>query len=96
MVAALSQCHMLWFLHLCSEHKIVVINYLDQASGTMEEMEDGSGRFSEVTLHPEITISGHHNLELINTLHEQANKLCFIANSCNFKVKHEGKIKLDQ
>ena len=52
LVAALSACHMLWYLHLCSVNGVVVIDYVDKATGIMKENEDGSGQFSEVTLHP--------------------------------------------
>lgn len=91
-VASLSQCHMLWFLHLCSEQKIVVVKYADHASGTMEESPDGGGRFTEVILRPNITVETGEHLECIDALHKKANELCFIANSCNFKVKHEGSV----
>lgn len=88
-VASLSACHMLWFLHLCSVHKIVVMNYVDQAAGIMEEAKDGSGRFREVTLRPQITVAEQAMIEPSLALHHEANKMCFIANSCNFPVRHE-------
>src|SRR5688500_3280971 len=50
LVASLSGCHMLWYLHLAAVNKVVVIEYIDEASGTMEENPDGSGQFTEVTL----------------------------------------------
>ncbi|MBK8504003.1 MAG: OsmC family protein [Saprospiraceae bacterium] len=95
LVASLSQCHMLWFLHLCSEAGITVIAYIDEAMGTMEEDDNGGGRFTEVILRRFITISKPDQKDLIEDLHRQANKLCFIANSCNFPVKHEGKIMVE-
>lgn len=87
-VASLAACHMLWFLHLCAVNKIVVIDYIDHATGIMEEAEDGSGRFREVTLHPEVTVAEEEMIERTNALHQEANRMCFIANSCNFPVKH--------
>lgn len=51
-LSSISSCHMLWYLHLCSVHKIIVTEYLDHATGVMEETKDGSGRFTEVTLNP--------------------------------------------
>ncbi|MFC0540002.1 OsmC family protein [Kutzneria chonburiensis] len=82
LVASLSQCHMLWFLHLAAEAGIVVTDYRDRATGTMAE--DGGGRFTDVTLRPEVTVhSGHDQLA---ELHERAHHLCFIANSVNFPV----------
>ena len=90
-LSSLSACHMLWYLHLCSAHKIVVTEYLDNAEGIMEETENGSGRFIEVTLNPMVKITDESMLEKANALHEEANKMCFIANSCNFKIEHRPK-----
>ena len=87
-LAALSSCHMLWYLHLCASNGIVVIQYEDDATGTMEEDEKG-GRFTEVILHPRVTITDSNQTAAANALHEQANAFCFIANSCNFPVKHQ-------
>jgi organic hydroperoxide reductase OsmC/OhrA len=88
-LASLSACHMLWFLHLCSVNKIVVTDYVDQATGIMEEAQNGSGKFREVTLHPRITVEKEEMIGPSLALHHEANQLCFIANSCNFPVKHE-------
>ena len=65
------------------------MNYTDHASGTMIENPDGSGFFKEVTLYPEVTVSDDTMIERANSLHHQANKMCFIANSCNFPVQHQ-------
>jgi len=89
LVSALSSCHMLWYLHLCSENGVVVLDYKDRATGTMTLSPDGSGQFTEVTLHPEVTIAYANGLEQANALHARANSLCFIARSCNFPVRHE-------
>jgi len=88
-LSTLSSCHMLWYLHLCSVHKIIVTDYKDKAKGVMEEKEDGIGRFTEVTLYPEVKITDERMIEKATALHEQANKMCFIANSCNFKIGHK-------
>lgn len=90
-LSSLSACHMLWYLHLCSVHKIVVTAYVDSATGTMEEDKNGSGKFTNVTLHPEVTIENKTQIEKATQLHSEANKMCFIANSCNFKIKHDPK-----
>ena len=86
-VASLASCHMLWFLHLCADNKIEVISYRDNATGQMTENGEG-GKFTEVMLHPEVLIADHGQVDLANSLHHFANKKCFIANSCNFPVKH--------
>lgn len=89
LVAALSSCHMLWYLHLCAEAGVVVTDYRDAAGGTMEEGADGGGRFSEVILRPRVTITEEGMRERAEALHERAHALCFIANSCNFPVRTE-------
>lgn len=93
-LSSISSCHMLWYLHLCSTHKIVVTDYVDRAIGIMEEDQNGSGRFKEVCLHPEVSIENVELTNLASSLHAKANKMCFIANSCNFKIEHKGVVKV--
>lgn len=88
LLASLSSCHMLWYLHLCSDAGIIVTDYTDNAEGVMEETS-GGGRFTEVTLHPVVTVQDASMIEKANALHDQAHEKCFIANSCNFPVRHE-------
>ena len=87
LVAALSQCHMLSYLHSAATNGIVVESYVDAATGTMEQAGDG-GRFTSVTLRPVITISSG-DLALADELHREASANCFIASSVNFPVLHE-------
>ena len=94
LVSSLSACHMLWYLHLCTTHKVMVTAYLDRATGLMEETKNGSGRFKKVTLHPEVTIQDDQMLDMAVKLHHDANRMCFIANSCNFEIAHEPEIKV--
>lgn len=88
LVGSLSSCHMLWYLHFCAVNGVVVVDYHDYAEGTMIEEADGNGRFSVVTLRPVVTVSEASMIEKATALHEQAHRFCFIANSCNFPVKH--------
>ena len=94
MVASLSACHMLWYLHLCSEAGVIVTHYVDHATGTMVETSDGGGYFSEVTLHPIVTVTDDSMLEKANQLHKRANELCFSANSVKFPVHHQPQSKV--
>jgi organic hydroperoxide reductase OsmC/OhrA len=87
LVASLSTCHMLWYLHLCSENKIIVMSYQDNASGTMKENSDGSGEFVRVDLKPAVTIAPGSDKVKAVALHSQAHHLCFIARSVNFPVE---------
>lgn len=92
LVASLSACHMLWYLHLCMANKIVVEDYRDHAVGVMVETADGGGHFESVTLRPRIIIAAGGDLELAERLHQEAHAKCFIANSVNFPVRHEALI----
>lgn len=88
LVASLSACHMLWYLHLCAVNGVIVVDYHDYAEGTMVETADGGGHFSVVTLRPVVTVAEASMTGKAMSLHHDANKLCYIANSCNFPVKH--------
>ena len=88
-VSTLSTCHMLWYLHLCAVNGILVTAYEDEATGVMEEQSDGGGHFTSVTLQPIVTIATPDLVDKALQLHEDAHKLCFIARSVNFAVKHE-------
>lgn len=90
LLASLSACHMLWYLHLAAEAEVVVHGYVDQATGTMLSDSQG-GRFSEVVLHPVVTISAGDPLTA-EVLHHAAHGACFIARSVNFPVRCEPRI----
>jgi len=92
LVSALSSCHMLWYLHLCSIEGVVVVEYTDHATGIMEERKDGSGCFTEVVLNPRVIVSLESMLPKATELHAVANQMCFIANSVNFPIKHHPEI----
>ena len=89
LVAALSQCHMLWYLHLCAEAGITVVGYQDAPEGVMEVEADGSGRFVGATLRPRVTLLDGGRTAEAETLHPRAHELCFIARSVSFPVRCE-------
>lgn len=89
---SLSSCHMLWYLHFCSEVGIVVVDYTDEATGIMEETSNGSGHFTEIILNPTVIVTAESMIETAEQLHHKANEFCFIANSVNFPVKHFPKV----
>ena len=95
-VAAISGCHMLWYLHLCADAGVVVVDYTDEASGTLIESDDGNGKFSEVTINPRVKITSESDAELAKSLHQKAHEFCFIANSMNFPVKFEPEITVEK
>lgn len=92
LIASLSSCHMLWYLHVCAVNGVNVVAYLDSASGELETGQDGSGQFSRVVLHPKVTISAGSDKEKALALHEEAHRFCFIARSVNFPVEIEAEI----
>lgn len=87
LVASLSSCHMLWYLHLCAVRQVVVLAYDDNPVGTMQEDESGGGKFIDVELHPVVTIAPGSDAARAAELHHEAHEKCFIANSVNFPVR---------
>ena len=92
LVVALSTCHMLSYLALAGLEGLQVVNYRDNARGTMQQLGKG-GRFTEVVLAPEVEIAEGSDLARAEALHEEAHKICFIANSVNFPVRHEATVR---
>lgn len=90
LLAAVSSCHMLWFLHLCADKGIIVDAYTDQPRGEMLEVDGGGGHFTSITLYPVVTILDATRTAEANALHDAARAKCFLSNSCNFPVQHEG------
>ena len=87
LVASLSACHMLWYLHLCSVNHVTVLDYRDSASGVLEENDDGSGEFVSVVLRPAIKVSAGDDRAKALALHNEAHRLCFVARSVRFPVE---------
>ncbi|WP_338879194.1 OsmC family protein [Achromobacter veterisilvae] len=92
LVASLSACHKLWYLHFCSAEGVTVVAYRDEAEGVMVEDRERGGAFAQVTLRPEVTILAGDDAGLAAELHERAHHFCFIANSVNFPVRCEPRI----
>ncbi len=92
LVASLSSCHMLWYLHLASVAGIAVTDYVDAAEGTMEERAGGEGRFVRAVLRPRVTIAPGCDAVRARELHREAHRKCFIAQSVNFPVECEPEI----
>ncbi len=92
LVAALSSCHMMWVLHLCSDAGIVVMEYSDDAVGEMAEHPDGAGEFTRVLLRPRMAITDPARAEEARALHARAHAVCCMARSVNFPVEHEVEI----
>lgn len=88
LLAALSQCHLLSYLHVAVTHGVVVTAYADQATGTMEQVGLG-GRFTEVVLRPRVTVADPDHVELATRIHAEAGAACFVAASVAFPVRHE-------
>lgn len=89
LVASLSQCHLLWYLHLATTAGIVVLDYQDDPVATMAENPDGSEQFSNVLLRPRVRVSEPGMVEAGQALHDRVDAYCFIARSVNFPVRHE-------
>jgi organic hydroperoxide reductase OsmC/OhrA len=89
LVAALSECHLLAYLHACVQAGVVVVGYEDEATGLMVEDGRGGGSFREVVLHPRVVVADAAMTDAATAAHEQAHEWCFIASSVNFPVRVE-------
>ncbi|TYL54523.1 OsmC family protein [Agromyces mariniharenae] len=89
LIAALSQCHMLSYLHVATRHGVVVRGYTDAATGTMLEDGRGGGAFSEVVLRPRVVVADESMVATAQRIHGEASEKCFIAASVAFPVRHE-------
>ena len=95
LVAALSQCHLLSYLHSAVTHGIVVTAYSDAPVGTMSQVGQG-GHFTSVVLRPRVTIADPAQVELARAIHQEASDNCFIAASVSFPVTHEPETMVDR
>jgi organic hydroperoxide reductase OsmC/OhrA len=84
LVASVSACHQLWYLHLCADAGIVVLAYRDEAQGTL--VEGDRGQFTQIVLRPRVTVRAGDDLEKARQLHGLAHEKCFIANSLKIPV----------
>jgi len=89
LVAAVSACHQLWYLHLASEAGISVLAYRDEATGVMVEDAEAGDRITEVVLRPHVVIRAGDDTGLALSLHHDVPARCAIANSVKCVVRHE-------
>ena len=83
-VAALSACHMLWFLALARERRLRVVSYEDEASGRLDH---DAFAFTGVTLRPRVEFQEAPEAEVLAELHHEAHRRCYIANSASIPVE---------
>jgi organic hydroperoxide reductase OsmC/OhrA len=90
-VAALSSCHMLWFLSLAAKRGLIVESYRDKAVGVMGKNAQGKLAMAEVTLRPAVEFTGgaRPTADEIAALHHAAHEECFIASSVRTVVRCE-------
>ncbi|MEI4196413.1 OsmC family protein [Roseovarius sp. E0-M6] len=94
LIAALSACHMLWFLHYASDAGIAVQAYSDDPQAVGETDADGASRFLRVTLRPRIMVPQGTDLTRADALHGEVHKVCFIARSVNFPVEVKARYRI--
>jgi organic hydroperoxide reductase OsmC/OhrA len=92
LLAAASACHMLWYLHLCAAAGLAVTGYDDDAAATMVENADGGGRFRAIVLRPRVSLAPGADPARAEALHQEAHRLCFVANSLSVPIACEPSI----
>jgi organic hydroperoxide reductase OsmC/OhrA len=88
-VAAISSCHMLFFLSIAASSNYIIETYEDKAEGIMSKNESGQMVMADIILKPKIIFSGPNipTAEQINSLHDSAHKKCYLANSVKSTIK---------
>lgn len=87
LVAALSSCHMLFFLYFAAEAGLAVDDYRDEAIGVMEKNSDGRMAVTRVHLRPAVRYAGSPpDREQERSLHDKAHHACFLANSVKSEI----------
>lgn len=83
LVAAVSSCHMLFFLSLAAQRGYIVDAYDDPAIGEMDTDADGKTAMTLIRLRPAVAFSGDKlpDAAAIAALHHAAHERCYIANS---------------
>lgn len=94
LIAALSACHMLWYLHLAHQAGVVVLGYEDAPLGRGESTPTGAGRFVGATLRPRITVPEGTDLARADAVHHEISEVCFIARSVSFPVSYEARYEI--
>jgi organic hydroperoxide reductase OsmC/OhrA len=94
LLSSIVSCHMMSYLYVCSQNGIEVLSYTDSAEATLEVLDNGCGRFIEVRLYPKVVIKQKEKIAEALRLHQKANELCFMANSCNFPIVHEARCEI--
>ena len=91
LAGAVSQCTMLWFLHLCQRNSVVVSSYIDHATANLT-VEGSRGALSEIALDVSVSIAAGDE-DLVRSLFEKANELCYVARSLTTSVVHQLRIE---
>jgi organic hydroperoxide reductase OsmC/OhrA len=91
LIAAISSCHMLFFVDYARRAGFIVDSYIDEAQGVLDKRADGKIAVTKVTLRPKVAFSGEKlpTAEDIAHLHHRSHEDCFIANSVNCVVTVE-------
>ena len=95
LLAAVSECRLLSFLHVAVTHGVVVTAYTDSPTATLDQRGIGS-RITEATLRPCVTVADAAHLDLVPALHAEAGQACFIASSVAFPITHEPTTRVAQ
>ena len=93
-VAALSACHMLFYLSLCARQHIIVVAYVDDATATLQLDANGGGKLAAITLKPTVTLARAEDAAEAARLHDRAQALCFLANSCALPIRHDATVHI--
>jgi organic hydroperoxide reductase OsmC/OhrA len=92
-IAALSSCHMLFFLDFAARGGFAVDRYDDRATGVMSKAADGREWMTKITLKPHVIFAGDKRPTEadVDALHHEAHVECYLANSVKTEIVVEGR-----
>lgn len=94
LLATVSACHMLWYLHFASDAGIAVQGYVDDPLGEAEVEPSGKGRFTRAVLRPVITVPEGTDMEAADKIHGRIHDVCFVARSVAFPIVFEARYEV--
>jgi organic hydroperoxide reductase OsmC/OhrA len=92
-VAAASSCQLLEFLALAAKARIDVLEYGDEAEGTMDE-SDEPARIQRIVLRPRIVVAAGPSEDRVRRLVHLAHDHCYVANSLRTEIEIEAEIEV--
>lgn len=92
--ASVLSCYMTTFLAIAEYSKLEFNSFDCSAEGILEKV-DGKFLMTEITLHPEVTITDENKIGRAQRVFEKTENVCLITNSINTAVHLDTKVNIE-